>query len=78
MFSSFFSVLFYERGIKTQCKMNFPVIYNIKKKKTMIFPNNWQDWGNTVFLKYSDGIAINIQLQITERNDLYEKYFTCI
>lgn len=32
MFSSFFSVLFYERGIKTQCKMNFPVIYNIKKK----------------------------------------------
>lgn len=31
MFSSFFSVLFSERGIKTQYKMNFPMIYNIKK-----------------------------------------------
>lgn len=78
MFSSFFSVLFSERGIKTQYKMNFPMIYNIKKAYDFL-----QIIGRIgeilFFLKHSDSIAINIRLQIIEINIFFhQKYFTCI
>lgn len=64
----FFSLCYFLRWIKTQYKMNFPIIHN--KKNVDFFFQIIGRMGEIIFfLKHSDNIAVSIRLQITEINN---------